>query len=117
MDIKETNNVETPEISEQEPKKGMAIAALVCGICSIVCCSAWYISLAAAIAAIVLSRKVKKDNAGGQGMAKAGFICGIVGIVLVVVWVVFLARIFEYVQYMNAVNKLQNMPRNLGKSM
>lgn len=87
----ETNNVvnTTFQSSQQEPPAGISIAALILGICSIVFCCFWYVSLITGIIAIILGVKAKKDNAGKQGMAKAGMICGIIGLVLAVV--VFIA--------------------------
>ena len=68
---------------------GLAIAALVCGILSILstCCCA-LLSLPLALAACVMGgiamSKVKANPAvyGGRGMALGGLICGIVGILM-----------------------------------
>lgn len=102
----ETNNVvNTSPFVQQEPEKpaGISIAALVLGICSIVFCCMWYVSLITGVVAIVLGVKAKKDNAGKQGMAKAGMICGIVGIVLAVLYIVAIAGILASSGYLDAL--------------
>jgi hypothetical protein len=71
------------------PTSGLAIAALIVGIVSIigVCCYA-VPGLVLGIVAIVLGQKAKSDirasqgRQAGEGMAKAGFIMGIVSVVL-----------------------------------
>lgn len=72
--------------------KGMAIAALVCGIIGIV--GGWipvlnYFTLLASAVAIVLGVIAKKKlPAGGTGMATAGLVLGIIGAALSLSWLV-----------------------------
>lgn len=104
----ETNNVvnTTSTSVQQETQKaaGIAIGALILGICSIVFCCIWYVSLITGVVAIVLAVKAKKDNVGGQGMAKAGMICGIVGIVLAVLYIFVIAGILASTGYLDALS-------------
>ncbi len=74
--------------SQPELPKGMAIASMVCGICSIPFLCIWYLAIPAAIVAVVLGfiarAKAKRGEAAGSGMAMAGIICGSVALLLVV---------------------------------
>ncbi|MBR1797309.1 MAG: DUF4190 domain-containing protein [Clostridiales bacterium] len=57
--------------------KGQAIAALVTGICSVLC----YGCMPAGVAAIILAI-VAKNKGNNSGMATAGLVLGIIGLVL-----------------------------------
>jgi hypothetical protein len=68
----------------------MAIASLVLGIVSLVFFCVWYLSLPAAILAIVLgflARAQLMPGQGGKGLATAGIICGFVAIFIAAVLV------------------------------
>jgi hypothetical protein len=64
--------------SQPELPKGMAIASMVCGICSIPFLCIWYLAIPAAIVAVVLGfiarAKAKRGEAAGSGMATAGIL-------------------------------------------
>lgn len=82
----EFNNYGTP--SNGPESKGMAIASMVLGIVSIVCCWMWYVCLPCGIIGLVLSILFKRNNGEAIGMSKAGMLCSIIGIALcIVVWV------------------------------
>ena len=87
----------------QAPKqsKGMAIASMVLGICSIVFFSTVFISLICAIVGLVLGIVAKKKNQGG--MATAGIVTSIIGIVIVVIVFVFavllVGEVFNQLSY------------------
>ena len=70
--------------------QGMAIAAMVLGIVSIVLCCIWYISLLCAIVGIVLGVMHNKKGVK-SGMATAGIVCSIIGIILTIVILVLAA--------------------------
>lgn len=78
-------------IPGQPVSQGLAIAALVCGILSLVGCCVYPVAGPLAIVAIVLGfvtlTKVKGNPAayGGKGMAKAGLITGFLGLLGVAV--------------------------------
>jgi uncharacterized membrane protein YphA (DoxX/SURF4 family) len=69
----------------QPPSQGLAIASLVCGILGLIGCCMWFISLPAALAAIVTGHlansKIKADpqRFTGKGMARTGLITGYLG--------------------------------------
>lgn len=74
------NQAPTPPLqsrpSGDPPAHASALASLICGIASLVCCA-----LPAAVAAIICSRYAKKQG-NTSTMAKAGFILGTVGTAL-----------------------------------
>lgn len=67
---------------------GFAIASLVLGILSIVCCCAWYISGIFAILSIAFAIIVLTKNKPGRGMAIAGLVCAAIGIIIAIVMLV-----------------------------
>ena len=87
---------ETVEVVKEEPKsqtqatieepkkdkKGLAIAAMVLGILSIVFFCEWYISIPCAVLAIIFGILALKYSK--KGMAIAGISTGVVGITLVI---------------------------------
>lgn len=88
------------------PSQGLAVASMCCGIGSIVlsCCIP-YISIFAAIAAIILGHKatakIKANQASGAGMAKAGLITGYIGLVtslLMLVYTIFMLTNPQFMQ-------------------
>ena len=77
IEVKEEKKEEQAEVS---PKKGLSIASLVLGICSIVFCAQFIVSVACGVLAVIFGLKGKKT--AGRKMAQAGFITGIVGLSL-----------------------------------
>lgn len=69
---------------EQKQSKGFAIASLVLGIVSIVCCCLEVVSVVCSILAIVFAVLSRRQLGEFHGMAIAGLICGIVGLALAV---------------------------------
>ena len=72
-----------------ESASGFAIAGMICGILSIVCCCAWYISGILGILGLVFSIMVLVRNLPGKGLAIAGVICAAIGIILAIGLLVF----------------------------
>lgn len=70
-----------PYMPQQPRSEGKAIAALVCGILSIVFCAGTLIGLILGIVAIVLASSYVKQS-GPNTKAKIGKICGIIGSIL-----------------------------------
>lgn len=69
--------------------KGLSIAAMVCGIVSILgfcCCTP--IGILCGLAGIVLGIVSKTKNMDGAGMALAGIITGAVGVVGSIIWMI-----------------------------
>ena len=64
---------------------GFAIAGMVLGILSIVCCCAWYISVIMAILGLIFSILTIVQHRPGRSLAIAGIICSSIGIVIALV--------------------------------
>ena len=74
----------------QQKQQGFAIASMVCGILSVVCCLGIFSGVPAVILGIMAMNKEKADpvNFGGRGMALAGVITGGLGSLLGLIWLV-----------------------------
>ncbi len=81
----------TPEPPQQNQNSGLAIAAFVLGILSLLCCGSGVFS----ILAIVFYFVDKKNNNGvPNSLARIGMICGIVSLALTIVaYIVYIAAI------------------------
>ena len=76
--------------------QGMAIAALICGILSLVLFCFWFLAIplgiVAAILGMIAKGKAQRGEAGGEGLAKTGMILGIIGLILsAVLWIAAIA--------------------------
>jgi hypothetical protein len=72
--------------------QGLAIASLVCGIASLLCCSWFIVGIAAVVMGFIARGKANSDpaNYGGAGLALAGMITGGISVLLgVVFWVLY----------------------------
>mgnify|MGYP004481254849 FL=1 len=69
----------------QGGSQGFAIAGMVLGILSLVCCCTGYIALVAGIVGFVLSLIALIQKRPGKGMAIAGIICSSISIVMLVI--------------------------------
>lgn len=81
-----------PEVEKQGGYKGVAIASLVCGIVSLVCCPAACcgacvsgFNVLVAIAAVVLGIIALVKAYEGRGMAIAGIVCGGIALVAMII--------------------------------
>lgn len=92
-----------------ETPSGMAIAGLVLGILSMVCCCIWYVSAILAILALVFSIITVVKNKPGKGMAIAGIVCGAIGLIMAIVVVI---GVIGYTRTMSPKD-LQNMINNI----
>lgn len=72
---------------EQRPGNGLAVAALVLGIVSLVLFCVWYVSLPCSILAIIfgkIGRGRAREGASGGGMATAGMVCGVIALCIAI---------------------------------
>lgn len=67
-------------VPEPEEGPGFAIAGMVCGILSILCCCVWYLGLVLSIVGLVLSIIALRQHKPGRGMAIAGIVCSAIGL-------------------------------------
>lgn len=90
----ETQNaeVQNPDGPVNGNKKGMAIAAMVLGILSIVLCCLWYIAIPAGLIAVILGALSMKDPSS-KAFAITGIITGIIGLVIGILWIVFIGAL------------------------
>ena len=81
-----------PPVSGQS--QGLAIASLVCGILSCICCFSILTGPAGFIMGIIAKKKADEDPAhfGGRGLALGGMITGGIGTLLFIV--LFVLQIF-----------------------
>lgn len=69
------------------PKQTLSIVGFVLGIGSVVFAWTFFIGVGAGIAAIIVSRKARKDEPGApKWMTQVGIITGIVGIILGIIF-------------------------------
>ncbi|MFA7265918.1 MAG: DUF4190 domain-containing protein [Candidatus Nanopelagicales bacterium] len=74
----------------QQANNGLAIASLVVGLVSFLCCSFGFIPGVIAIVLGVIARgQIKTTGQRGDGMALAGIILGAIGVVWAVFWLIF----------------------------
>jgi hypothetical protein len=63
----------------QRPTSGLAIAALICGVCQLFC---WFLSGIPAIVIGHMARKrIRETGEAGDGLARAGLILGYAGLI------------------------------------
>jgi len=74
-----------PPQPPQQGSQGFAIAGMVLGIISLVCCCSGYIALVLGVVGMVLSIISLVQKRPGKGMAIAGIVCSAIAIVLIVV--------------------------------
>lgn len=82
-------NLAQMQSQSTESASGFAIAGMVCGILSIVCCCAWYISGILGILGLVFSIMVLVKKLPGRSLAIAGIICASIGLILAIALLVF----------------------------
>lgn len=73
---------------EQKQSMGFAIASLVLGIVSIVCCCLEVVSVVCSILAITFAVLSRRQLGEFHGMAIAGLVCGIIGLAVAVYFIV-----------------------------
>jgi len=72
----------------QKKDQNLAIASLVCGVLSFVCCSV-FTGIPAIVLGLMAMNKEKNDPAryGGKGMAIGGTVLGALSIVILIIYV------------------------------
>ena len=91
--------------SKKEDRKGLAIAAMVLGIVSIVFCCVYWVSIICAILAIIFGIVAIKSS--GKGMAISGIVTGSIGIFISLFVTIFLIGISSVI-YNEAVDVIKD---------
>jgi len=75
----------------QKKEQGLAIASLVCGVLSFLCCSV-FTGIPAIVLGIMAMMKEKSDPSryAGKGMAIGGIVLGAVSILIMIVYLILL---------------------------
>ena len=89
-----------PVVTEKKGNKGFAIASLICGIISVICCCLGCFSLVLAIAAVALGIVTLACKYDGKGMAIAGIVLGGVGVVMFII-TIFIGSSDGYTEMMD----------------
>jgi len=69
-----------PPVAPAPKKNGLAIAAMICGICGFFCYG--IPGIVGLILGLVAKKKIKQNGEGGSGFATAGIVCGAIAIAL-----------------------------------
>lgn len=80
--------------AQRPSTNGMAVAAMVTGILSIViCCAGFVLGIIAVVLGGVARKQIAESQGqqGGSGMATAGLVTGIIGVVIWGAWLVLYA--------------------------
>lgn len=91
--------------SKKEDRKGLAIAAMVLGIVSIVFCCVYWVSIICAILAIIFGIVAIKSS--GKGMAISGIVTGSIGIFISLFVTIFLIGVSSVI-YNEAVDVIKD---------
>lgn len=68
---------------------GLAIASLIVGLVSFLCCSVGFIpGIIAIVLGVMGKNQIKQTGQSGEGMATAGIVLGAIGIVWAVFWLI-----------------------------
>jgi hypothetical protein len=73
------------QVPQEQGGQGLAIAGMVLGIISLVCCCTGYIALVLGIVGFILSLVSLIQKKPGKGMAIAGIICSAISVVMLVI--------------------------------
>ena len=91
---------------------GFAIASLVLGILSLVCCCFWYVSGIFAVLGLAFSIIVLVKHKPGRGMAIAGLICSAIGLIIAVIMgimVIYIGMNMSADDYKKIIDQINSM--------
>lgn len=102
------NNMNMQQQPSTEKPSDFAIAGMVCGILSIICCCFWPAGAVLAICGLVFSIMTLVKRLPGKGLAIAGIVCAAVAAIMIIVTLLF---------YSSAANFTENDYKELLKSI
>lgn len=112
------NNAGYQDINRQGSSKstfspsGFAIASLVLGILSLVCCCFWYVSGIFAVIGLVFSIIVLVKHKPGKGLAIAGLICSAIGLIIAVIMgimIIYIGANMSVDDYKKIIDQINSM--------
>lgn len=113
--VNQYNNQSYPQYGEpvqQNNSKGFAIASLVLGILSVVCCCADYLALIMSVLALVFGFLSIKKQEASKSLAIAGMILGGIGLLLFIITIisslVYKNNFSDYQAMMDYFNSIAN---------
>ncbi len=95
---------------QQKEPMGYAIAGMVLGIVSIVCCCSPFVGGVTGVLGLIFSIMVLVQKKPGKGMAIAGVICAAIGLILMVSMLVANNSMMDYI---NSQGGMENILRDL----
>lgn len=95
-------------VPQQKEPKGFAIAGMVLGIVSIVCCCSPFVGGITGILGLIFSIMVLAQKRPGKGMAIAGVICAAIGLVLVISMFFANNSLMEYIKAHGGMDSFMN---------
>ena len=99
-------------VPKQNEPKGFAIAGMVLGIVSIVCCCSPAFGGITGILGLIFSILVLVQKKPGKGMAIAGVICAAIGLLLAVCMYFANNSMLEYIENQGGMNAIINQIEN-----
>ena len=93
-------------VKEGNGNIGFAIASLICGILSILCCCFVWLALVLGIAGIVLGIITLTQKYEGKGMAIAGIVLSILSIVVTIILIVVGVAVLSTPEWQTMLNEL-----------
>lgn len=105
------NMYNQPPQPPQQGGQGMAIAGMVLGIISLVCCCLGWIAAIMAITSLVLSIITLVQHKPGKGMAICGIVCSAISLILVIILYVIAGSITpsDLQDLQRTLEELENM--------
>lgn len=91
---------------QQKEQKGFAIAGMVLGIISLVCCCSPFLGVITGILGLIFSIIVLVQKRPGRGMAIAGIICAAIGLILSVCMYFVNASALDYINSQGGIESL-----------
>ena len=100
-----------PPQPPQQGGQGMAIAGMVLGIISLVCCCMGWIAAIMAVVSLVLSIITLVQHKPGKGMAICGIVCSAISLILVIILYVIAGSITpsDLQDLQRTLEELENM--------
>lgn len=94
-----------PVMRQPGARRGLAIAAMIMGILSIVVCCVPIFAMPAGLAAIVMG--ILSVKSSGQGFAVAGIVLGVIGLVMGIGYMVMSLMVYSQMDFDAIMNEME----------